>query len=412
MAPDPSVDYDVVIVGAGAAGVAAARRLAGSDFSVLLLEAGDRPGGRAHTAVIEGMPLDLGCAWLHSAERNPWVEIAEAQGLAVFRRRAAWRRQYRDLGFSSSEQRAADESFEAWYKRLECSPPPSDRAADALTPEGPWNNYLQALSGYMNGAPLEGLSVADFLAYEQASSDNNWRMQSGYGALVAASLPSVPLRLSTPVTAVDHSGRVLRVETKNGAVRARAAILTVSTNVLASGVIRFDPALDDRLHAASCLPLGLADKLFLAVDEAAQLESETHVLGNPHRAETGSYYIKPFGMPVIECFFGGGGAMALEAAGPDETLAFATNELAALFGSNIRRLLKPLIGTAWGRTEWIGGSYSHALPGERARRAELAAPLENRLFFAGEATHPTDFSAAHGAYWSGVRAADEVMREL
>ena len=165
-------------------------------------------------------------------------------------------------------------------------------------------------------------------------------------------------------------------------------------------------------HAASCLPLGLANKLYLAIEGQTSLEPERHVIGNPHRAETGSYYIRPFGRPVIECFFGGAGARALEAAGLDAALGFAKDELGALFGNDVRDKLCALAGSAWGAARWFGGSYSYAKPGEAARRQALAAPWQDRLFFAGEATHAHDFSTAHGAYESGVRAAEEAIKAL
>jgi len=407
-----SSEFDVVIVGAGAAGVGAARRLAGKSLSTLLIEASGRVGGRACTQNIRGMPLDLGCGWLHSAERNPWTQIAEASGFEVERGTPAWREQYHDLGFTPAEQEEGEKSWQDWRDRLDTTPFASDRASDAFPQDGRWKAYAQSLSGYVNGAALEKLSIADYLAYDRAASENNWRLRDGYGALVAASLPASSLRLSTPVTAIDHGGRVVRIETRGGALSARVVIVTVSTKVLASGALKFKPALDGKLHAAACLPLGFANKYFLAVEDGAPFEAETHLLGNPRRAETGSYYLKPFGRPVIECFFGGPGARALEREGFDAGFAFAQDELASLFGGGVRASLKALTGMCWGMIDGIGGAYSHALPGESRRRAELAAPLDEKIFFAGEATDAQDFSTAHGAYASGVRAAEEALAAL
>ena len=112
---------------------------------------------------------------------------------------------------------------------------------------------------------------------------------------------------------------------------------------------------------------------------------------------------------MIECFLGGAGARAAAADGPDAAFARATAQLAALFGSAIRSCLRKLVASDWAGTPTIGGAYSHALPGQSAARATLARPFDGRLFFAGEATHPTDFSTAHGAYESGVRAAEELQ---
>jgi monoamine oxidase len=406
------MEYDVAIVGAGAAGIAAARVLAGQGRKVIVLEASSRVGGRGCTVGIGGIPLDFGCGWLHSADRNPLVAVGEAAGFTIVRGASAWAEQWRGLGFSADEKAAAGAAWDALEQQLHHQPPASDRASDALTPGGEWNSFCQALSGYMNGADLGRLSVADFLAYDDAATENNWRVKEGYGALLAASLPRVDLRLATPVRGVSLAADGVRVETSRGTFSARAAIVTASTNLLASGAIIFDADATDHLHAATRLPLGLADKLFLELVGQHPFEAETHLLGNPRDPNTGSYYIRPLGAPVIEAFFGGPGADLLERGGIAEAARFAIDELAALVGSGVRANLRPLGGSQWCRTDWINGSYSHALPGHAGARAILARPIDDRLFFAGEATHLTDFSTAHGAWQSGIRAAEEVLARL
>lgn len=413
-----SADPDVVIVGAGAAGVGAARRLAGSGLTTLLLEASSRVGGRAwtletSTSQTRGLPLDLGCEWLHSADRNPWTRIAEDSGFAVERRAPSWHRQFRDLGFPKADQEAADAAFDAWRERLAEAPPASDRASDALDPGSRWNGFIDAISGYLNGVATDQVSVADYLAYDDASTGGNWRLPRGYGTLVAASLPAgVALRCATPVERIDLKGRGVSVATPSGEVRASAAIITVSTTVLSGGAIRFPPALAPWLDAAAQLPLGRNEKVFLEILDDGPFEPDTHVMGAPNDPSAGAYMIRSCGWPVIEGFFGGAGAEIVEREGPAAGFAFATDELAALFGSAVRSKLRPLAVTAWGRMARIGGAYSHALPGFSAARAELARPFGDRLFFAGEATDPRDYSTAHGAYASGVRAAGEVLAAL
>lgn len=400
---------DVAIIGAGAAGVGAVRMLAGSGLSTLILEATARVGGRAHTGRLGGHPLDLGCGWLHSAERNGWAAVAAGRGVAIDRSRAAWGKQYRNLGFAPQDQEAAGEAFGAFEDRLRQDPPASDCAADALPPGGEWNAYLQALSGYINGAGLEALSVADYLAYDDAASDNNWRLPDGYGALVAGSLPPVPLALATPVSAITE-GAALTLSTPQGDVSARAAIITVSTGVLAAGDLRLPPALDDHLQAAADLPLGLADKLFLALDTPDAVPADQHLLGDPHDPATGSYYLRPFGYPVVECFFGGEGAERIEREGLDGAARFAVDQLTRLLGPRLG--LRLLGGSAWGQDPAFRGSYSHARPGRRAARATLARSWDQRIWFAGEATSPADFSTAHGALATGEAAAREVIASL
>ncbi len=349
-----STEFDVVIVGGGAAGIGAARTLAASSCSTLLLEASSRLGGRAWTYEIAWHPLDLGCGWLHSGDRNSWANVAKEAGLAVDRRPAKWGVQHRHLGFSPREQQEAGEAFDAWFNRLSVAPPPSDRAADALPPGGEWNAYLEAISGFISGAPLERVSIADYLAYDSASTGVNWRAPHGYGDLIVASLPfGAVLRLSTPVEAIE-----------------------------------------------------------LEVVGEGPFAPETHVLGNPRDRRTATYTIRPFGRPVIECFFGGEGAEMIEESGPTAGFDYAIGQLIALFGSDARRNLKPLIASSWSRTTRIGGAYSYALPGRAAARQALARSFADRLFFAGEATSAEDFSTAHGAHDSGVRAAEEALAAL
>ncbi|MBB4152791.1 monoamine oxidase [Sphingomonas jinjuensis] len=407
-----TTSHDVVVIGAGAAGIAAAARLQEAGRRVLLVEASTRIGGRAWTETIDGMAIDLGCGWLHSADRNPMVALAERSGFAVDRSRSAWGEQYRDLSFSAAEQEAAHRAWERFEHRIETAPPPSDRAGEAMPVDDPWRGYAEALSGYMNGAELDRLSIADFLAYDTKATDHNWRVPAGYGALVAAQLPAAAMALATAVTEIALTRDGVRIVTDRGSIEAAAAVVTVSTNVLAGGAIALPQAARGHVEAASRLPLGLADKLFLALDGEHGLAAETHLIGDPRRAETGSYYMRPFGRPMIEAFFGGRGAVMLEREGLGAAVAFALDELAGLLGSGIRRHLRPMIGSSWCRMTHVRGSYSHALPGHADARGVLATPIEDRLFFAGEATHPFDFSTAHGAWESGERAAGEVVAVL
>jgi monoamine oxidase len=406
------MDTEVVIIGAGAAGIAAARRLKDRGRSVLLVEAMARVGGRAHTVTVGALPLDLGCGWLHSAERNPLARLVEAEGVAIDRSQAAWQDQLRNLGFSAADQRAAGKAYEELEQSLRTAPPESDRAGDGIARDHPWRPYLDMLSGALNGAELDRVSARDMLAYDEYASEHNWRLPGGYGSFIAGAAAGLPLRLGTTVRAIDHGGARVRVETDKGAIEAQAVIVAVPTDIVARGDIAFTPALDDHLHAATCLPLGRVDKLFLAIGDADGLPPETHLLGDPHSALTGSYYLRPFGRPVIECFFGGIAARAMEEAGDAGRYAFATEELGRLLGPDFARRLQPIAGSWWHKEPSIGGAYSHALPGHADKRAVLAAPPGERLCFAGEACSAHDFSTAHGAWMSGIAAAEHIDAAL
>ncbi|WBO24000.1 flavin monoamine oxidase family protein [Sphingomonas abietis] len=406
--------YDVVVIGAGAAGTGAARRLVEAGLSVVVIEALPRAGGRAWTRAAAGMTLDLGCGWLHSADRNPWTSLAIAHGFAVDRREAAWGRQYHDLGFPADQRADARDTFARWAERIATTPPASDRAADAIEAGSRWTPYLQAMSGFISGDGLERISATDYAAYDAASTDENWRVPAGYGNLVTASLPgTAAVHLATPVTAISLDGPGVTLALPSGTVQARAAIVTISTAALSGDAIRWPSALDPWREAARLLPLGDNEKIFLEIiDGDGPFAPESHLLGDPHDATTGSYYVRPFGWPVIECFLGGDGARRAGVEGRDAASARAIEQLVGLFGAAARRHLRPLIASDWAATPSIGGAYSHALPGHAVARHTLARPFEDRLFFAGEATHATDFSTAHGAYASGARAAGEVIEAL
>ena len=398
-----------VVIGGGAAGIAAVRSLHDAGRDVLLVEASNRLGGRAHSVTLHGIgPVDHGCGWIHSAKRNPWAGIAEASGFTVDRSSANWRTQWRDLGFSPDEQDSAHAAFAAWSERAHAALGGEDRPlSDFIAPDERWRGMIDAISGYANGANASRVSLHDWAAYEDAATDDNWALVEGYGTLVANHAAGLPVRLSTPITRIDHSGARLKLDTLAGTIEADRVIVCVPTTVLASGTLTFDPPLPDKQAAADALPLGLADKVFLEVDRP-EWPANAHLVGNPYSACTASHRLSPFGLPVIESFFGGDCAEALE---DGDAAQFAIDELVALLGSDWRRRLTPKGTTRWRHVPYIGGSYSHARVGQAPQRAVLAAPVDDRIFFAGEACHPHDFSTAHGAYETGVAAARAICQQ-
>jgi len=405
-----SSETEVVIVGGGAAGIAAARRLHDAGVDCLLVEARPRLGGRAWTVGNgSGFPLDLGCGWLHSADRNPWREIAEAQGRALDRTPPPWQKPSIPIGFPLAEQTAFLAALQEFHDRLDSAADqvPDQPAATFLAPNSRWNGLINAVSTYASGVELDRVSVLDLARYDDTSV--NWRIVEGFGTVIAAHGAGLPLALGSAIERIDHRGRRLRVETADGAITADAAIVSVPSALLAEEKLRFIPTLPEKTAAAAGLPLGLADKLFLSLSGADEFEKESRLFGHSDRSATGVYHLRPFGRPLIEAYFGGRLAAELEANGEDAFADFAVGELVGLLGSNFARRVKPLHVHRWGADPFSGGSYSYALPGKTDSRAALAAPVEERLFFAGEACSRNDFSTAHGAYLTGIAAADQAM---
>ncbi len=411
--PASGREFDVVVVGAGAAGIAAAKRLALARLEVVVVEARGRLGGRAVTTrPLPGLALDLGCEWLHSADRNPWTGIAGQLGFALDRKLPDWgsRVAWRQGEAADAEWRKARDEF---YARLDrASGEPGDRAAaELLEPGNKWNPLLRAISTWANGAELEQVSVKDYGRYDP--SDVNWRALEGYGALIARFGEDLPVSLNTIVTRIDHGGIRVRIETNRGDLHARAAIVTLPTNVLASGAVGFIPALPGKLAAAAGLPMHVVNKFFLRLDgDFDAVAPDSNLVGDTGGSRTGAYQIRPHGWPVILGYYGGDFAAELEERGLDATADFAIGELAGLFGNDIRKQLSPLAGSAWGGDPYARGAYSMALPGHADDRAVLASPVDGRLFFAGEACSASDFGTAHAAYRTGEEAASQIVAAL
>ena len=408
---------DVAIIGAGAAGLGAANALKDSGLSVLVLEARDRVGGRAHTIMASpDVTFDVGCGWLHSADENSFVQIAERLGFEINKSLPPWRERAYGKAFPQDDRDDYMRALDAFYDRaekaaIEAEQSGRDVAASLfLEPGNRWNPMIDAISTYINGCELDQVSILDMDAYEDT--DLNWRIRRGYGTLIAAYGATCPLALNCVVTLIDHSAKRVRIETSQGTLTADKVIVTVPTNLIADEAIRFHPPLPAKVDAARGLPLGLADKVTLALHEPEALPKEANLRAATMRTAMGTYHLRPFGQPCIEGFFGGRFAQSLEDAGPGALAAASIDEIVSILGNDFRRKLKPLAESRWAHDPFARGSYSHALPGHAGDRAILAASVDGRLFFAGEATSPEFFTTAHGARDSGERAAGEVLATL
>jgi monoamine oxidase len=405
-------EADVVIVGAGAAGIAAAKRLASAGLSFVVCEARSRVGGRAWTVRDRGpFPFDLGCGWLHSADINPWTRIAEAEGLNVDRSAPPWQRSALENSFSAAEQREYHAAIREFYEKLdeavEAGGPDRSLAA-FLVPGGKWNARFDSISTYINGVELGSVSLVEYGRYEDT--ETNWRVMEGYGAAMERYAAGLPLAFDCAVRTIDHAGSRVKLVTSRGDIAARGVIVTVSTALIAEETIRFVPALPEKVRAASNLPMGLADKLFLSLAPGNEFPKDSRLFGKIYPSGAATYHLNPFGRPLIEAYFGGKLARELEAGGEAAFGDFAVEDLVSLIGSDFRAKITPLAASAWERDPFARGSYSYARVGHADERAVLAAPVNGRLFFAGEATSRGSFSTAHGAYETGLRAAEEVLR--
>lgn len=413
--PLPS-QVDVVVIGAGAAGIAAARRLMRPGLLVLVLEARGRIGGRAWTVRAEGEGLDMGCGWLHSADDNVLAGRVEAEGLTLDQTPPPWRTQAFDHEMTRADQAEFGEAFAAFDQRVSEAAAlvragvEKDRpASDFFDPDCRWNPRMDAISGALNGARFAEVSSLDYDAY--GDTGVNWRVREGYGRLIARlgeAVSSITV-MDCAVSRIDRSGPVLRLETNRGELTARVVILTVPNSLIAGEAIRIDPPVPALLEATAGVPLGLASKVHMTVRGAGDFQPDTQLWTRTDTAETGGYHLRPFGRPMIEAYFGADLAWGLEAQGPAALFDFAVSELVAALGSDMRRRLEAVAVSGWGVDPWSRGAYCHALPGHAADRAKLRTSVEDRIFLAGEATAPVYYGTAHGAWLEGERAADAAL---
>src|SRR6201995_3286790 len=252
---------NVAIIGAGAAGLGGPHALKDPGLATIVLEARDRVGGRGHTIMASPeITFDVGCGWLHSADRNTFVPIAEQFGFEINKTLPPWRERAWGNAFPPAERSDFIQSLDEFFQRIhDAAKSGRDSAASLyLEPGNRWNPMIDAISTYINGAETDRVSILDSDAYEDTNL--NWRVRRGYGALMAAYGASLPVIFHCVVTLIDHSAKRSRIETSLGTLTADKVIVTVPTNLIAEGAVRFHPALPDKVDAAAHLPLGLADK--------------------------------------------------------------------------------------------------------------------------------------------------------
>lgn len=408
------VDVEIAIIGAGAAGIAAARTAMASGLSFRLIEARPRLGGRTWTdATAGGLPFDRGASWIHAVDQgNPFAELAlAARAAPVLDRR-------RRIMLDGSGGRAANAAIDGFHAsraaaiRLIEGAAAGASLAAALAghhapPDDLWVMTDRALAGpWLMGEDCALVDAADWLA---AKAGADWLLPAGYGRLVEELGQGLPVTLDCPLEALaigrDHVG----LETARGRFTARHAILTVPLGVLQAGRIRFDPPLPAAARRAiDDLPMGCLMKVAIDLLADPLGESGTYYLHYPAPDESGVLYLlRPGGHEMALAFVGGGTARALERESDAVAREAVLAPLVRLLGAaTVERSFGAARATRWGLDPLALGSYAIARPGIAPdTRARLAAPIFERLYLAGEGTAPDGWHNTVAGAWLAGKAA-------
>ncbi len=421
-------DCHVVVVGAGVAGIVAADGLRRAGYRVRVLEARGRLGGRIHTwRGWPGSPLDLGASWIHGyAAGNPITPIA------------------RDAG-----ARLAPSSYSSGQVRVD----PRLRAAGVRPHSGHWARIVEQAKARAGRLPAD-VSLADAVRqrvaglqlsafdrdelgfYLNAGYTTEWGADPdelsawtvdqgkeygrtgedaffphGYDRVAKYLARDLSVDFGVVVRRVVLRPRGVRIETDAGSIDASAVVVTVPLGVLRHEGIEFVPRLPERHEQAiDRLGMGVLSKTFLRFDKPfwpVGLDWQEY-LGPRHGAWAEWFSMAKAGPPVLVAFHGGDQAREIEQADARDVRHEAMRVLRTMFGRDVPAP-RSIATTRWSRDRFAHGSYSsNAVGSTRDDRVALGAPVDGRLFFAGEATEPDYSSTVHGAYRTGRRAARQV----
>jgi monoamine oxidase len=413
---------DVVIIGAGSAGLAAAKELARQGVSFMVVEASHRIGGRAYSEEIApDVWFDLGCAYLvvganaktREDESNPFVDFANNHGAVIEQYLHESRYICNGRPLEPADAQVCRQYYEDCEEAIRSSAERGDDCviSDLIDLDSPYATPYMDMMAVTVPKDLDESSAADF--YFGVEEHINFNTQRGYGNLVAQWGRDVEVSLNTRVESVDWSRKHVRVNTNKGSISARCVISTVSNGVLAAQQIHFAPRLPDwKTKAIQEVPMGAENKIGV------------HFTKDVFEPEASGYYqvwsdeapgayvdVNLVSTNVVTVFMGGRFSIWMEQQGQPAAREFAIDRIADIFGNDIRQSAGRSIATAWVTDPWTFGSYASANPGQFHQRESLPLPIDDKLFFAGEATARAN-GTCHGAYWSGVRVAREVSGVL
>ena len=369
-------EADIVVIGAGVAGIAAARRIQAANRRVIVVEAAGRIGGRCLTDTATfGVPFDRGARWMHNPDTNPMIKLARNMGLEIF---TAPLGQKIRIGQRNARAGETEEFLAALVRANRAIDDASRGKADvscaSVLPKdlGDWAGTAE----FVLGASAFGKDLRDISALDKSrAQDRNAAIgcRQGLGVLIARLGEQVPLALSTPASQISWSGRDVAVETPAGKIAARAAVVTVSSNVLTAGNIKFTPDIPKRqIDAAARLSLGSYDRIALQLPgNPLGLARDDVIIEQSNSTHTALLSANIGGSSLCVIDVAGSFGHDLSGQGEKAMVAFAVEWLTKLFGSEIAAAVKKSSATRWNASPLTLGAMSVAEPGGQPSRKIL-----------------------------------------
>lgn len=410
-------DVDVVVVGAGAAGLGAAQELRRLGKRALVLEARGRVGGRVYTDRTLGDPWDAGALYIHWSDRNPWTELAARYGFETLDpTMSGGGTRFIDVSGPSDgrQRRGAFGLVQELFDADNGAVPDVSMLERVGGPNSEFRDSALAIARMSLGDEPERISAAD---YARLWAGDDLVVRQGYGTLVERAAQGLDVRLSTPVEAIDWSGAGVRVTTKAGVIGARAAIVTLPVGVLQKGGVRFTPELPASTRdGLAGLGMGALTKVALKFrGDRFGLTPGTDLWVRLSARASINYECFTYDRDVVVAFFGGDHAREIMGLGDEGAVRAVLDEFAKHVGARAQKAFVAGRLAGWARDPHSLGAYSHALPGRAGARALLAEPVGERIWFAGEATAGSgpgeNFGGAMtagGAWLAGVAAARKI----
>jgi monoamine oxidase len=411
----------VIIIGAGIAGLAAARQLVNGGHLVTILEARDRIGGRIWTDRTLGLPIDLGAAWIHGVEGNPITQLAAQFDLSTVTT------PYEPIAVYDGKNRFSESEYEAAYERYTqvqtflqqqktsrsaANLSVSEALRSRLTTATPLDRFVKWLVN--SSVYLDRGSNGDDLGVAALNEDSQFDGEdvifpNGYEGIINGLARNLTIQTGQIVTAIDYTSTPIRVTTEKGTFEADRVIITLPLGVLKSGKVQFTPALPaEKTGAISRLGMGVLDKIVMRFPRTFWVNNVTRI----GRTESEIEYVNIgqfLSTPVLIGLLAGNFARQLEQGTTQAAVDRAMGDLKAIYGATIPDPLSATF-TRWHGDPFTGGSYSLVPPGARQQDYDqLAEPVSGKLYFAGEATESRYPATVHGAYLSGLREASRIM---